>query len=504
MIPLVLGVSRKIGARPSKLFMSISFASQMGGTLTLIGTSTNLLVAGLILELGMDRLGLFDITPPALVLALIGVVYLLTVGRWLTPVREASADPLSAYELREYSSVLIVQPDSPLVDMSIGETRFASEYGFQILAIDRGDTRLGAPGPNTVLHSEDALIVRGKIQDLTRIKESMHLRIATPTEEPGWAFTAENEEKVEGTLPEGEEPIAEGTPRGPEADPGKIHLAEVMVPPRSRVVGRTIRQLNFRSRFGVPVLGIQRHGTSLMDRMRDVPLTAGDLLLIQGDTAALRRIHERRELTLLGPLEVPERRYGKLRLAVAILAAVVLLAAFDIIPILVAALSGVVVMFLTGCVTPDEAYEEVDWMVLILLGSIIPLGLAMQNTGTAELIATALLHLTSPLGLFGALAAFYLLTSVLTEMISNNAAAILLTPIAIATAVGLDASPLPFVIAVMLAASNSFMTPIGYQTNTFVYGPGGYHFSDFFRVGAPLNLLMLIAATFVIPYFFPF
>jgi di/tricarboxylate transporter len=258
------------------------------------------------------------------------------------------------------------------------------------------------------------------------------------------------------------------------------------------------------SKVSTASLGIQRHGTSLMERMRDVPLTAGDLLLIQGDTAALRRIHERRELTLLGPLEVPERRYGKLRLAVAILAAVVLLAAFDIIPILVAALSGVVAMFLTGCVTPDEAYEEVDWMVLILLGSIIPLGLAMQNTGTAELIATALLHLTSPLGLFGALAAFYLLTSVLTEMISNNAAAILLTPIAIATAVGLDASPLPFVIAVMLAASNSFMTPIGYQTNTFVYGPGGYHFSDFFRVGAPLNLLMLIAATFVIPYFFPF
>jgi di/tricarboxylate transporter len=161
-------------------------------------------------------------------------------------------------------------------------------------------------------------------------------------------------------------------------------------------------------------------------------------------------------------------------------------------------------MFLTGCVKPDEAYEDVDWMVLILLGSILPLGLAMQKSGAAELLARQLVALTHPLGLYGALAAFFILTSLLTELISNNAAAVVLTPIAIATAIGLGVSPLPFVIAVMLAASNSFMTPIGYQTNTFIYGPGGYRFTDFFRVGAPLNVLMIVSATFVIPFFFPF
>jgi di/tricarboxylate transporter len=249
---------------------------------------------------------------------------------------------------------------------------------------------------------------------------------------------------------------------------------------------------------------MERHGTPIVTRMRDVQLAPGDLLLVRGDAPALNRIHERRDLALLGPLEIPARRLGKLRIAVFILAVVVTLAALNIVPILVSALGGVIAMFLTGCVTPDEAYEEVDWMVLVLLGSIIPLGIAMQNTGTAEFIASQLLQLTSPMGLFGTLAAFYLLTSLLTEMISNNAAAILLTPIAIASAGALGADPLPFVVAVMIAASNSFMTPIGYQTNTFVYGPGGYRFGDFFRVGAPLNLILILTATFVIPHFFPF
>jgi di/tricarboxylate transporter len=182
----------------------------------------------------------------------------------------------------------------------------------------------------------------------------------------------------------------------------------------------------------------------------------------------------------------------------------VLLAAFDVVPIVVAAMLGTIAMFLTGCVTPEEAYEEVDWMVLVLLGSLIPLGIAMQHTGAAQLVADGMLSVTAPFGPVAALSALYLLTAILTELISNNASALLLVPIAVATATQLDVSPLPFVIAVMLAASNAFSTPIGYQTNTFVYGPGGYRFSDFLRVGGPLNVLMIITATIVIPWFFPF
>jgi di/tricarboxylate transporter len=484
MIPMVLGIARASGIAPSRVFMPISFGSQLGGTLTLIGTSTNLLVAGLVLELGLDRINLFDITKPAAVMMLIGVAYLLTIGRWLTPIRKTATDLLTSYELRDYLSVLEVGYDSPLVGKSLIESRFATEYGLQVVGIEREGKRLPFIHGGTTIAMGDYLLVRGKVEKLARIEEVAHLKIASPKQE----FVLD--EKDEG---------------GDKDKPASARrLAEVIIPPGSPVTGRSLRQLHFRGRYGVPVLGIQRHGEPLQERMRDVLLRPGDVLLVQGTAEELNAIHHEGELALLGAVEVPSRRRKKLKYAIGILASVVLLAAFNILPILVGGLLGVIAMFLTGCVTPEEAYEEVDWMVLVLLGAILPLGLAMQKTGTAEFIATSMLRATEPLGLFGTLAVFYLVTSLLTELISNNAAAVVLTPIAIATGIALDVSPLPFVFAVMLAASNSFMTPIGYQTNTFIYGPGGYRFSDFLRVGAPLNLLMLVAATFVIPYFFPF
>jgi len=478
MVPLMLGIARKIKARPSKLFIPISFASQLGGTLTLIGTSTNLLVAGLVVELGHPRIGLFDITPPALVLMAVGVVYLLTVGRWLTPVREPAQDPIDAYELREYLTLLEVGSESPLVGRSLGESRFGTEFGLEVIALDREGRRRRQVRASTVIHAADTLLVRGKVADIARIKDVAHLRITSS--------------KPEVPAPKRDEQDVE------------VQLAELMVPPRSRVVGRSLAQLDFRHRFGVPVMGIQRHGLALLKRMRDVVLAPGDLLLVEGTREELLQIHAGRQLTLLGAVDLPAKRTRKLKLAVLILAAVVLLAAFNVMPIVLSALLGVVAMFLTGCVTPEEAYEDVDWMVLVLIGSVIPLGLAMQKTGASDLIAAKLLQLTTPLGPVGTLATFYLLTSLFTEVISNNAAAVVLTPIAIATGQELGVSPLPFVIAVMLAASNSFLTPIGYQTNTFILGPGGYRFSDFLRVGGPLNLLMVIVAALVIPRFFPF
>lgn len=477
-IPMVLGLTRKFGIAPSRLFMPISFGSQMGGTLTLIGTSTNLLVAGLVLDLGMDRIRLFDITPPALILTAVGIAYLLTIGRWLTPTRETGNDLIASYELRDFLSGLIVGEESPLVGRSLRDTNFASQYGFQVIGIDRGGTRIPFPRGGAVVQAGDVLIVEGKIENLARVQEAEDLTIA-------------------GTRPEFP---SSTVPR----EQGNHELAEVIVPPRSPLVGRSLRQLNFRNRYGLPVLGIQRYGSPLHVPMRDVTFEPGDILLVSGSQADLRRIHDTGDLALLGTVALPPKRLRKLKYSVPIIVGVVALAAFEVMPILVSSLLGVAAMFVSGCITPDEAYEEIDWMVIVLLGAIIPLGLAMQNTGTAQLIAGTMLQYIHPLGLFGVLAMFYILTSLLTELISNNAAAVVLTPIAIATAAGLGVSPMPFVIAVMFAASNSFMTPIGYQTNTFIYGPGGYRFSDFIRVGGPLNLLLVIVATFVIPLFFPF
>jgi di/tricarboxylate transporter len=479
-IPMVLGLTRKYGIAPSRLFMPISFASQMGGTLTLIGTSTNLLVAGLALDFGVQRIRLFDITPPALVLTIAGLAYLLTIGRWLTPTRETGTDLIASYELRDYLSGLLVGEQSPLVGRSLRDARFATNYGLHVIGIDRAGERIPFPRAGAIIHSGDVLIVEGKVENIARIEEDEHLSIA-------------------GTRPDF--PVAPKKPAREGPEPG---LAELIVPPRSPVVGHTLRQLNFRNRYGLPVLGIQRHGEPFHSPMRDIMLAPGDILLVSGTHRELRRLHDTGELALLGTVALPPKRSRKLKYSVPIITGVVLLAAFDVVPILVSALLGVVAMFVTGCITPDEAYEEVDWMVIVLLGAIIPLGIAMQNTGTAQIIAGHLLGVFQPLGLFGVLAMFYLLTSLLTELISNNAAAVVLTPVAIATAAAVGASPMPFIIAVMFAASNSFMTPIGYQTNTFIYGPGGYRFSDFIRVGGPLNILLMILATFVIPFFFPF
>lgn len=479
MVPLILGLTRKTKVPPSRILMPISFASQMGGTLTLIGTSTNLLVAGLVLELGMDRIRIFQITPAALVLTVIGVTYLLTVGRWLVPTREPATDLISSYEIREYLTGLQVGAESPLVGRTLRDSRFGSNYGLNVIGIDRKDQRLPFPRGGTRVEAGDVLIVKGKIPDIARIEEEEYLTIA-------------------GTQPEFLDAAAvEG--QGSEA-----RLAEVIVPPRSLVVGRTLSQVNFRNRHGMPVLGIQRHGEPLRDRMRDIVLEPGDVLLVSGRNEELSALHRSGDLALLGAVRMPRKRLRKMKYALAIIAGVVALAALEVMPILVSALLGVIAMFLTGCVTPDEAYEDIDWMVLVLLGAIIPLGIAIRSTGAAELTAGFLVGLTRPLGSHGVLATFYLMTSLLTELISNNAAAVVLIPIAIATALALGVSPLPFVVAVMFAASNSFMTPIGYQTNTFIYGPGGYRFSDFLRMGTPLNFLLAAAATVTIPFFFPF
>ncbi len=482
MIPVVLGIARSMGVAPSRIFMPISFGSQMGGTLTLIGTSTNLLVAGLVLELGYDRIRLFDITPPATALMLIGVLYLLTVGRWLTPVRETATDLVTSYELRDYLSVLEVGSESPLAGRSLVESRFGTEYGLHVVGIERRGARLESLHGDTRIEAGDFLLVRGKVANIARIEETANLTIAGPRPE----FLLE---RLSGSKD------SAGAAR---------RLAEVIIPPGSPVAGHSLRELHFRGRYGVPVLGIQRHGETLRERMRDVLLRPGDVLLVQGTAEELNSIHSGGELALLGAVALPERNRRKLKYAVAILVAVVALAAFEVMPILVSGLLGVIAMFLAGCVTPDQAYEDVDWMVLVLLGALLPLGLAMQKTGTAEFIATGMLRASEPFGPQGALAGFYVVTTLLTAVISNNAAAVVLTPIAVATGVALGVSPLPFVIAVMLAASNSFMTPIGYQTNTFIYGPGGYRFMDFVRVGAPLNVVMAVAATIIIPLFFPF
>src|SRR5690606_2884198 len=301
------------------------------------------------------------------------------------------------------------------------------------------------------------------------------------------------------TTPDGTSMESEPDPRGT-----KRVLAELLVRPRTFPENQPLNRLGIRSRWNVTVLGLQRRGRPLTHGLHQTVLQAGDVLLVDGRPDDLRSIHETGDFSLLGSVDIPARRRGKRRFAVGILAAVVLLPAFGVGTIVVTSLAGVAAMFITGTLKPREAYQEMDWSVIVLLGAILPLGIAMEQTGTATLLVDLALRPMQAMGPYGVLAAFYLGTSLLTEMISNAATAVVLTPLAVAAAAETGISPLPLIVAVMFAASNSFMTPIGYQTNTFIFGPGGYRFTDFARVGGPLNLLLLIAATWAIPIFFPF
>jgi di/tricarboxylate transporter len=476
LMPIVLGVSRTAGVAPSRTLMPLSFGSQLGGTLTLIGTSTNLLVAGLVLDAGLGRIGLFDVTPAAAVLVAIGALYLLTVGRWLSPVRAARQTPVESYELREYLTALVVGAESNLVGRTLAGSRFGHSLGLQVVQIQRGDQRIVAPNGATTVHAGDVLVVTGKITDIAQIEDTNHLEIA------------------------GAKPDLDASARSG----GESQWAEVLVNLGSEAAGRTLTELGFRARHDVTALAIQRHGHPMHGPVGRVPLAQGDILLVQGTPRALRELHEGGDFGVLGSVRVPAKRRRKALRATLIMVAVVLLPAFGVTTILVSALLGMLAMILTGCTTPDEVYQEMDWSVLVLLAAILPLGLAMRNSGTADWLAAQLLDVTRPLGAHGTLAAFYALTTVLTAIISNNAAAVVAIPVAIAAAGTLGISPMPLIVAVMLAASTDFSTPIGYQTNTFIYGPGGYRFVDFLRVGGPLNVLLLVTAPIVIPIFFPF
>jgi len=478
-LPIVEDWCRKQGLSPSKLLMPLSYLTVLGGMLTVIGTSTNVLASGLSADLGYGSFGLFQFTGVGLITGAIGVLYLAFVApRWLPQRRSPAASPvLERYGLNDYISEIVIPPGSKLVGQSLQGSQLQRRFDLDVMELIREGAHFPQPIADKRLQAGDILLVRSQPDCLLKIKETQGIEIL-----PEVQF---GRSQAEPALTQGEEGIV-----------------EVLLLPNAEIVGSTLKETRFRQRYNATVLAIQQGQTLVRDRLGRVPLQFGDVLLVQGPKQSLLGLQTHPGFVLAQQRDLETWRREKAGVAIAILFGVILLAALEWVPILVSAWIGVVLMLLTGCLKPGELYNSVRWDVIFLLAGLIPLGIAMENSGATQWLANQLVTLGGQWSGYALLTLFFVITSLVTEILSNNACVVLLLPIAAQVAETLDLNPYAFMFMVMFAASNSFMTPIGYQTNTMVYGPGGYRFADFLRMGTPLNILMALVTPPLIMAFY--
>jgi len=475
MIPMVNTLSRKTGISPSKLLMPVSYAAMLGGMLTLIGTSTNILASDVSGRLIGRPFSMFEFTQLGLLVLFTGVVYLATVGRLLIPERITMSDELiEGFEMTEYLTEVVVGGDSHLVGKTVNQCFTELEVDADIVQLVRDERVFTEPLARKEVRPGDILVLRTDKGSLMTLIETEGLDLAPDAEVTEERLQAE-EAEVE-----------------PEAEQ---QLIEVVISPEASVLGETLESLNFRHRYDATVLAIRRGGEIIHARMDERGLRAGDTLLIQASQETVQRFANDREFIVAQELTLPDFRYKRIPLSLGIVGVVVSLAALDVLPIVISALGGIVAMVATGCVRPNEVYSSVDWSVIFLLAGLIPLGVAMERTGAAEWLATTILVFAVGLSPAVVLGLFYLFTALVTNVVSNNASVVLMIPVAIEAAEAIGADPFTFVLAVTFGASTAVLTPIGYQTNLMVYAPGGYRFTDFFRVGAPLQLLLTVVTT---------
>jgi di/tricarboxylate transporter len=471
-LPIVIGFARSSGVKSSKLLIPLSFFSILGGTMTIFGTSTNILVSGVAAENGMQAFGVFEITKMGVIYSIIGTAYLFLIGRKLLPNRDTVSSLIDSSDTRDFVSTALVLEGAPLIGKPLSQAAIWKSSGFRIFYVVRAGQRVSdTPIDELVIQKGDTIVLKASQRGISEIAESS-----------GLSFEQDQQNK----------------------SGGKIKLVEAMIGPRSNFAGKTLTELNLRQRHGIVVAALHRKGANLLDKLSTIPLQLGDTLLIEAPEENLSRFEDLQEEIIFLNDEVERAfRRSKAPIAATAIIAVVALAAMGA-PILSAALVGAIIVMLTGCIDTSEAYRSVEWPILFIIFGMLGLGKAMENTGAARMLAESAAGFLAPWGPLAVLAVIYLLASVLTEIVTNNAVAILLTPIAISIAEGMGVDARPFVVAIMFGASASFATPIGYQTNTYVFGAGGYKFSDFPKVGAPLNLILWGVAVIFIPIFWPF
>jgi len=470
-VAIMLAKSRKLSA--SRVLMPLSFASQFGGVCTLIGSSTNILVNTIATNSGMEPFNFFEFGPLGLVMTIAGIAYL-TVAHWFLPKRKGEEQKVDRYHLADYLAELQVTGNSSLIGTTWEKSKIKKDEKVDLIKFIRDDKETSKP-PRTKIRDGDILLLHGNVDTLIAMQDKYGIEMH--------AKTRMDDKKISSR---------------------DIKLVEVLIPPRSRLTSRTLQNFGFFRKYKSVVLAVQRRGKIIRDRVAEVRLENGDTLLLQADKDDMPRLLESSDLIVTNELTELYIRKDKVIIALLLFLSVITLTVLNIIPILAAALIGAVGMVVCRCLTIEEAYEAIDWKIIFMLGGILPLGLAMEQSGTALwLVNTAMAPFTD-CGPVVVLALLYLITAVLTELMSNNAAAVIIAPIGLSIAAAMDVDPRPLLVAITFAASTSFATPIGYQTNTMIHAPGGYRFFDYTRVGGPLNLIFWILAVFLIPILWPF
>ena len=475
LIPMVMNTCRKLEESPSKLLMPINFAVTLGGTVTLIGTSTNLLASEVSAKITNHTFTMFEFTKAGFPILIIGLIYLTTIGFKLTPRRiKGCADLTEEYRMEDYLTEVIIGEDSRFIGKSLDSIINDKGLDIEVVKLSSSEVQESNFEFKKVLERGDKLTIMINADTLLKLVEDKDLEVI-----PDSRVTKENLE---------------------EKNVGK-ELLEVIIPQGSSVEGKTLGEMNFFKRFEALLFAIRRGDRVKRESIDDLVLKAGDVMLLFGSLNTIDLLRNNNDFIIVRNLDTEGYKRSKMIISTAIMVGVILLAALDITHIAIAALIGVIVMVITKCINPSEMYDSVDWKVIFMLAGFVPLGIAMEQTGAAGFLANKLLVISSGFPHIVILAMVYVFTAILTNVISNNASVILMVPIAINIALRIGSNPIGFIVVVIFAASAGFLTPIGYQTNLMIYGPGGYKFKDFMKVGAPLQIILAIITPLIVSLF---
>ncbi|HJR82166.1 MAG TPA: SLC13 family permease [Anaerolineales bacterium] len=483
MLPIMLSLARENQIAPSRLLIPMAFAASLGTAIAVIGAPAFLVANGLLRQTGQGPLAIFSIAPIGLAISLIGTLFFLFGGRFLLPDRKGDDDSVDHFRLEGYYTELVLLPDSPLIGKTIREVEEEQPVDFKVSAWYRNGRPRNKPYGTKKTQAGDILVIRTSPD-----------KLATIEKERGIALQP---------LEKYKETILPTQENGNSREDLSSRLVQSVVAPRSELIGKTIGRVDFIVNYGVIIVGVWRRRGWLRTELSRVKLREGDVLVMTGDTDSLKRISEDRSFLMLVPFRGEPKPLHKARLAGTIMILSVALAALSVVPVEVAFLTGAAVMVLSGCISGQQAYQSIDSRIYVFIAGAIPLGLAMQETGTADLLAGLLEGLVSGWGIHWILLALFIVTGLVTQVMSDAGTTALFGPIALALAQGLDLPPEPFVVTVAMAAVTSFFTPIGHHGNLLIYGPGHYQFSDFVRVGVPLTLIVAVIVAFMAPMLWP-